>query len=51
MCLPALSESVVTEMQDELMKRVWLFVCLLLPLFLKLGLLLDTHTHISTLPD
>lgn len=37
-CLPALGQSVVAEMQNELVKRVRLFPDLLLFLFLHFGL-------------
>lgn len=41
---PALSQSVVAEMQNELVKRVWLLSDLLLFLFLHFGLrFLDKH--------
>ncbi len=35
--LPALSQSIVAEMQNELMKRIWLLSLLLLLLFLHFG--------------
>jgi len=46
---PALSQSVVAEMQDELVKRVWLLSDLLLFLLLQFGLrFLDKPMLVNT---